>query len=142
MKRIAAGGPVPSPKAKLEPAAVLTRRFPVRINRPNAARSNRSIGRLLPRRPASPVPQQASAVVGCQQVAPRSDRDRLPLSDTRIKTKSLGRGNGLSCKRLGGEIEASGPGRSHPLFAQNSKQKVASRTVLTQNSYQHTMTHS
>src|SRR5262249_44398572 len=40
--------------------------------------------------------------VGCQQIAPRSDRDRLPPSDTRIKTKSLGCGNGLSCKRLGG----------------------------------------
>src|SRR5262245_52271423 len=77
---------------------------------------------------------KASAVVGCQQIAPRSDRDRLPLSDARIKTKSLGCGNGLSCKRLGGDIAASGPGRSHPLLAKNSKQRVASRSVVMEDS--------
>src|SRR5262249_988480 len=50
VKRIAAGRPVPSPKVKADPRAGVTRRGPVAISFPNAARGNRSIGRILPRR--------------------------------------------------------------------------------------------
>jgi hypothetical protein len=50
VKRMAARDPVPSPKLKVEPPAVVTRRFPPRIKLLNTARSNRSIGGLLPRR--------------------------------------------------------------------------------------------
>jgi hypothetical protein len=45
-KRIATGGPAPSPQLKVDPAAVVIRRFPVRISLRQTARSNRSIGRL------------------------------------------------------------------------------------------------
>src|SRR5215831_10911994 len=54
VKRIAAGVPVPSPRVKVDPPAVVTRRFPVRTNLPNISRSNQSIGRFLHARPSPP----------------------------------------------------------------------------------------
>jgi len=44
----ATGRPLPSPNVKADPRAVVTRRVPVRISPANAARSNRSIGRIPP----------------------------------------------------------------------------------------------
>jgi len=48
VKRIATGRPLPSPNVKTDPREVVTRRVPVRISPANAARSNRSIGRIPP----------------------------------------------------------------------------------------------
>src|ERR1700687_3004481 len=89
VKRIATGLPVPSPKAKVDPPAVVTRRFPARINPSNAHRSNRSIGRLLPHQalnPAMPSTQLPSTGV---------EHKLVPSGTRAIKTKSFRRGNDL-----------------------------------------------
>jgi hypothetical protein len=46
VKRTADGIPLPSPKTKLRPLAVVTRKLPRRIADPNAHRINPSIGEL------------------------------------------------------------------------------------------------
>src|SRR6516165_9025155 len=62
----------------------------------------------------------------CEQITPRPDRDRQPLPDGGIKTNSLGCGNGLSCKRLGGEIG----GRLGPEIASSFGQKFEAKSWL------------
>src|SRR5262249_8839016 len=75
MKRIAAGVPVPSPRVKVDPPAVVTRRFPVRTNLPNISRSNQSIGRFLHARPSPPYAAGFRHGVGRE----RSARQPCPL---------------------------------------------------------------
>src|SRR5262245_30532008 len=93
VNRIATGDPVLSPKVKIEPPTVVTRRFPVRINFPSAARSNRSIGRLH---------RHAQDTIGVQPALPQdlgrgSARPRA-RPDLGIKTKSASRGNGAELR--------------------------------------------
>src|SRR4029450_5406640 len=72
VKRMAAEDvPVLSPKVKVDPPAVVTRRFPARINLANISRTNQSIGRLLPRR--SPKGESRSPRSGHPEV---SDADQ------------------------------------------------------------------
>ena len=88
VKRIAAGVPVPSPKVKLEPPAVVTRRFPARIN--------------LPMPPEATDPSAASyradrfarATIGgrgrwCEQIGPRPIATSSPSRTGELKQSLL-----------------------------------------------------
>src|SRR5712692_6978681 len=101
VKRIATGVPVPSPRLKVVPPAVVTRRFPTRTNLSNAARSNRSIGRLPPPRqlcPATPATHLESTGVGAnKQALPGRGK---AISRVGIKTKFRRYGNAPCCRRV------------------------------------------
>jgi hypothetical protein len=93
-KRIATGFPEPSPKVKVDPPAVVTRRFPTGISLSNAHRSNRSIGRLLPHQAlnhAMPSTQLTSTGV-----------ERFLAALGRIRTKSLRHSNAHDLPELNG----------------------------------------
>src|SRR5262245_18762868 len=96
VKRIAAGRPLPSPKVKTDPRVLVTRRVPVRISPANAARSNRSIGRIPPATVvlATPATQLPLTGVGTHGSGCGPSRSAA-LPAARIKTKSLRDGNAV-----------------------------------------------
>src|SRR5262249_9447825 len=119
VKRIAAGVPVPSPRVKVRPPALVTRRFPVRTNLPNISRSNRSIGRLLRARPFLPLRAPFSGYR--HRPEPRLwSVVSAPLA--RIKTKPLDRRNAFGLIGQGHGALCCRP-RPYPLLAKNCQQK-------------------
>jgi hypothetical protein len=95
-KRIATGVPEPSPQLKVDPAAVVTRRSPVRNSVWQTTRSNRSTGRLhrvtwFFARGAHDLPAGAAVKPRPWSIA--------NLRNPRIKTKSLGRRNALASQQ-------------------------------------------